>query len=1178
MSYRLNKTDGSLLVDLIDGEIDTTSSDIVLIGRNYKNYGEFLNENFLSMLENFSNSSAPENPLTGQIWFDTNSGRLQVYDGTLFKAAGGPTVQNSFPNNPVAGDLFVNNEDDQLFFYDGNAWSLAGPIYTTAQGKTGFETDNILDELGRNRVILKQYIQGILVGIWSGIEFTPASGFEIAGIDSPVLPGFTPVNEAFRYNGTALNALNIIDELGNIRNAAAFLPADSNGTTIGTLTIQNSGGLTIGTAQNNVQKVVGTSFVSENNLLDNDYRIRVRSTIFGAIVVDAFTIDSSEGNIGIFQEAPAFALDVTGDGHFTTDLTVDGITNATIEPTSLLSQVVAVSGAGSAIDADLLDGLEGVDYVVVSDIGTTVLGTGSAPLARAIALNQEPVSVGTVTLGGMSSTIYIGNASARSVVTGVDMATDDRGGSVWIKSRTGVRPHQQYDTVRGAFNVIRPNTPDGEAVETVSLNAFTTTGFSINVGFNNNINAVSGENYVAWSFQTTQKATGTTNSGNTYTAHYNTGTGYAIVGYEGDATNTHVIPTFLGKPPQLSLFKATTAGVFNWHVKSPLLTDFGYFNLNTDAALQTDPNSFVVFQDDGVRLSSFSEMNAAATDYISYHYTSIEGVCKVDTYTGSGQSGNVIRCGFKVAWVMIKNLATGAFDIFDLTRGIETGIAPVLKTSSTGIEIPTAYITALPEGFVLTSGDSAGNNSLSDEHIFVAYSEGTPDDGFRTVTTYESPTPDDVLTINNGTLISYAEGFDAVKQVDSQELVGPGTTVSLGAGFEDKTLYAYKDKGGAYGLTEYRLLEGTSRAQADKFGVASPSDPGTRTTAAHTDYVSSTGVVSSSEDALNGSTNAWWAFAQEDPTLGFYWEAITPGLSSLQYKAVEKRILKSWRMLEVSVGTGPRRFNIEGSNDDITWTVIDSTYDTTTGINYISAILDDGSTVTNNIWGDIQDTSANTTPYLYHRINITANQDSVSNTIIGELEFNTVLPSDYYIVTDGVTYNDAGTPISRTYLAKIETGANGEISSYLNYTPAKIRGVDAELQGDVIIHGKLTVNGIIISTEIAKLGEINTFTAPQRGAVVIDNDFSFDLNASDNFKATITGTPVLTFTNIAAGSAGSVYIDNTAGATATAAATTYITATDLAAINATGIHVLSYFSDGTNVLCTVKGSLTSAGV
>ena len=44
MSYRLNRTDGELLVDLTDGILDLTTTDLTLIGKNYKGFGEFLNE------------------------------------------------------------------------------------------------------------------------------------------------------------------------------------------------------------------------------------------------------------------------------------------------------------------------------------------------------------------------------------------------------------------------------------------------------------------------------------------------------------------------------------------------------------------------------------------------------------------------------------------------------------------------------------------------------------------------------------------------------------------------------------------------------------------------------------------------------------------------------------------------------------------------------------------------------------------------------------------------------------------------------------------------------------------------------------------------------------------------------------------------------------------------------
>ena len=97
MSYQLNKTDGTILTDLIDGQIDTTSTNLVLIGRNYTGYGEYFNENFIKLLENFSNTASPSNPLTGQTWWDTGDQRLKVYDGAQWKASGGPFVQSTRP-------------------------------------------------------------------------------------------------------------------------------------------------------------------------------------------------------------------------------------------------------------------------------------------------------------------------------------------------------------------------------------------------------------------------------------------------------------------------------------------------------------------------------------------------------------------------------------------------------------------------------------------------------------------------------------------------------------------------------------------------------------------------------------------------------------------------------------------------------------------------------------------------------------------------------------------------------------------------------------------------------------------------------------------------------------------------------------------------------------------------
>jgi len=322
MSYKLNKTDGSLLVDLVDGQLDTTTTDISLIGKNYSGFGESLNENLIKMLENFSKSSAPSNPLIGQLWYDTATQRIKVYDGVGFRTSGAPSVQPQQPAGMVAGDLWIDSDDKKLYFYDGSQLELAGPIYSTAQGKTGPEVITLIDVFNNSQIVIKWNIAGTTVGVWSNTEFTPAVGYTIAGITGDIKPGFTPVALAdFRFRGIADQASALRDSLGNVKSAEKFLPADASATTTGALTVQNSGGLTIGLAQNNILKVVGTSFVSENQLSNHDWKVRVRKP---SGFIDALVVSTTNSHFGVFKTDPQYALHVGGDMKVEGNLSIGG--------------------------------------------------------------------------------------------------------------------------------------------------------------------------------------------------------------------------------------------------------------------------------------------------------------------------------------------------------------------------------------------------------------------------------------------------------------------------------------------------------------------------------------------------------------------------------------------------------------------------------------------------------------------------------------------------------------------------------------------------------------------------------------------------------------------------------------------------------------------------------------
>lgn len=139
MAYTILNTDGTILVTLADKTIDNLSTSLVLVGKNYSGYGEILNNNFIRLLANNASStnSPPQNPLTGQLWYDTTAQRLKVYDGS-FKPVAGAITADTEPDNLSSGDLWWDTTDEQLkTYYDGTVY-LVGPAYPAEIGDNGW--------------------------------------------------------------------------------------------------------------------------------------------------------------------------------------------------------------------------------------------------------------------------------------------------------------------------------------------------------------------------------------------------------------------------------------------------------------------------------------------------------------------------------------------------------------------------------------------------------------------------------------------------------------------------------------------------------------------------------------------------------------------------------------------------------------------------------------------------------------------------------------------------------------------------------------------------------------------------------------------------------------------------------------------------------------------------------
>ena len=100
-------------------------------------------------------------------------------------------------------------------------------------------------------------------------------------------------------------------------------------------------------------------------------------------------------------------------------------------------------------------------------------------------------------------------------------------------------------------------------------------------------------------------------------------------------------------------------------------------------------------------------------------------------------------------------------------------------------------------------------------------------------------------------------------------------------------------------------------------------------------------------------------------------------------------------------------------------------------------------------------------------------------------------------------------------------------------------------------------------------------TGRATGDVTAENDGSFDLNSSNDFTCTPTGSITISFTNETAGQSGNILLTNTTPQVISVGADVFMAAGDLSTINAAGTYLMSYYCpDGTNVYLSATPAVT----
>lgn len=423
MAYILNLTNSTPIVigGLSDGLVDTDSTSIALIGKNYAGYGEFLNENLIHMLENFANDGAPLAPLRGQLWWDTNNKILKVYSGDSWKISTGatsaPFTQPPGDLSALGGDLWFDTTNQQLKIYNGSRFVTVGPVGTPETGDTGAFPSVMTDILGSSHIVTQIRIAGIPYVIISKDTFNSA------------LSGFSLIRAGINFNTTASPTMVLSTQDINAT-SSTLVQRDASA---GILAAAVTG--TILTATNFVSS---PSFLGQftGNLAGNVIADSVQST-----TVSASGVSASSGYSGTLLTASQ--PNVTSLGALT-GLAVTG--TATISGMSIGAGGIVTAGTWNGSIINPIYGGTGINNGARTiTLGGSLTTTAAWTLNQNVEINSSPTLRGT-NFNSIPNGALINNAI---VINGVSVPL---GGSLSF-SLAG--------TITGTANQINVSSPSG---------------------------------------------------------------------------------------------------------------------------------------------------------------------------------------------------------------------------------------------------------------------------------------------------------------------------------------------------------------------------------------------------------------------------------------------------------------------------------------------------------------------------------------------------------------------------------------------------------------------------------------------------------------------------------------------------------------------------------------------
>jgi hypothetical protein len=422
MAYTINLTNGTTFATITDGTTNSTSS-MTLIGKNYAGYGQFLDDNFIHLLENSANTTAPVAPLTGQLWWDSTNTLLKIYAGSAgWKALGVTTASSSQPSPSIIGDLWYDTVNQQLKVCSvaggPGTFIVVGPAYSSAQGTSGAVPITISDG-STGYIVTGLYANNNLVGIISG-----ASDFVPAGNSSGYVTAFPKIYKGFTVWNTG-NASGNISNPGNITLAVADSVIETIASTGVYVTgLVTASGNVIGGNIRTAGLITATGNITVGNILTGGL-VSATSNITGGNILTAGVM-SSTGNAISGNILTGGLISATGNiiaANFIGNVippsggavsTTGNITGGNILTSGLISATGNITGGNVLYGTGLVSGTGNVYSGYIFGNGSQLTGVSAAVSVQKF---QNGTSEGNIGSSGGNINFNVGGTSNVVVLT-----------------------------------------------------------------------------------------------------------------------------------------------------------------------------------------------------------------------------------------------------------------------------------------------------------------------------------------------------------------------------------------------------------------------------------------------------------------------------------------------------------------------------------------------------------------------------------------------------------------------------------------------------------------------------------------------------------------------------------------------------------------------------------------